>query len=98
MAYTSGRTVKSPVRKATTRTTATAKSRRLVTKYLPGAEGVTINSYGTADPVTLANQVRTVITYSISADASDLACAIERQPGVISSTWTEYAITILWEA
>lgn len=95
MAYTSGRTVKSGVSTATTIAKATRDARRLIEKTLPGVAGVTVNSTRTADPVTLDLQIRTTITYPETADASDLACAVERLPGLIRSTWSTVAITIV---
>lgn len=96
MAYTSGRTVKSSkAAKPSNRVAATREARRLVTRYLPGVAGVTVDSYGSADLATLASQIRTVITFPETADASDLACAVERLPGVVRTSWTSVAITIV---
>lgn len=96
MAYTSGRSVKSskPAR-PTTRATATADARKLVNRHLPSVEGVTVDSALTADPATLAAQVRTTITFPETIDASDVACAVETLPGYVSSTWTAVRITIV---
>lgn len=95
--YISGRTVKPVDRKPTTVASATREAQRLVAKHLPGVDGVTVNSGGTADPVTFASQIRTVITYPATADASDLACAVEILPDVVRSDWTAYAVTY-WRA
>lgn len=62
--YTSGRTVKSSKRaKPSTVVSATRDARKLVSRYLPGVEGITITSTLTAHPTTLAPQVRTMITW-----------------------------------
>lgn len=96
MAYTSGRSVKSSRRQQpTTVASATADARKLVKRHLPGIEGVTVDSYRTADRESLALQIRTVITFPQSADSSDLACAVEGLPGHVTSTWTEVNLTII---
>lgn len=93
--YTSGRTVKSKTRKPTTIASATADVRKLVRKHLPDAQGITVDSTMTADPQTLASQVRTVISYAPEVDASDVAIAVQSLHGYVTSTWTSYAITII---
>jgi hypothetical protein len=94
--YTSGRTVKTS-RKArpTTVASATRDARRLIDTYLPGVATITVDSNLTADPHSLAPQVRTVITYPATVDASDIACAVESLTGYIASTWNTVSITIL---
>jgi hypothetical protein len=69
--YTSGRTVKSRDAKRTTVATATADIRKLVNRHLRDVQGVTVDSNGTAHPVTLASQIRTVVTFPEAADVLD---------------------------
>lgn len=88
MAYTSGRTVKSSKpAKPTTRAGATADARKLVNRYLPGVEGVTITSTLTAHPVTLAPQVRTMITWpgDVTPDHLQLGAAIVDLSGYLGA-------------
>jgi hypothetical protein len=96
MSYTSGRTVKtSRTVKPSTPASATRDARRLVTRHLPQLTGVTIDSRLDYDFTTNTCLVRTVITYPATADASDLACAVESLPGLVRSTWDTVAITII---
>jgi len=95
MSYTSGRTVKTsrPAR-PTPVTSATRDARKLINATMGDTPGITVDSVVTADPLTLDAQVRTTITYPVTVDASDLACAVNRLSGVIASTWTDVAVTI----
>jgi hypothetical protein len=96
--YTSGRTVKSSKRvKPTTRVTATADARKLVNRYLPGIEGVTIDSTLTAAPVTLAAQVRTMITFPAGLTDAHvaLAVAITELSGYVGAINDDCSITYL---
>ena len=94
--YTSGRTVKTSRKtRPTTVASATADVRKLIDRCMPDTAGVTVDSTRTADPTTLDAQIRTTITYPETADASDLACAVERLPGHVRSTWSTVAITIV---
>jgi hypothetical protein len=96
MAYTSGRAVKSSkTPRPTTVVSATRDARRLVTRCLPVVEGITVNSSLTADPHTLAAQVRTTITFPETIDASDLANDVQGLSGYVSSTWSTVAITVI---
>lgn len=72
--YTSGRTVKSIAAKPTTIATATADVRKLVRKHVPGVQGITVTSNGTADPRTLDHQIRTVITFPSDIDPGQAFC------------------------
>ena len=81
--YTSGRTVKSPARKPTTIASATADVRKLVRKHLPGVEGITVTSNGTADPKTLDHQIRTVITFPHDMEVGGLADALTALPNLV---------------
>lgn len=96
MSYTSGRTVKTarPV-KPSTPASATRDARRLVTRCLPNLTGVTIDSRLDYDLAANTARVRTLITFPPTTDASDLACAAERMPGIVRSTWTDVSITII---
>lgn len=88
MSYVSGRTVKSSANRGpTTVASATADARRLVRKYLPDVQGVTVKSNGAADPVTLAPRVRTVITWpdGLTYDHVKLAIAITELPGYLNA-------------
>lgn len=98
--YTSGRTVKtSKPRTTTTRASATRDARRLIDRYLPGIAGVTVDSTGTADPYTLAEQVRTVITWPGRCTAAhvQLGAAITELPGYVRATNDDTSITY-WRA
>lgn len=94
--YVSGRTVKSTAnRPATVVGAATRDARRLIAKALPGEPGITVNSYGTADPQTLAPQVRTVITWGgdITPKHVHLAMLLTELPGYLRATNDNRSIT-----
>lgn len=88
--YTSGRTVKSTVRKTTTVAAATTAVRKLVNRHLPGLTGVSIDSSLTADPATLAAQVRTVVMFPPGTDIGALAEAILDLPGLVRADTDGY--------
>jgi len=97
--YTSGRTVKGNA-KPTTVARATTDARRLIGKHLPTTEGVTVKTTLTADPVTLAPQLRTVITWpgSITPAHVQLGMAITLLPGYLSAINDDCSITYLRSA
>lgn len=90
------RAVKSPVAKPTTVASATTAARKLVKLHLAGVDMVTVDSFKIAAMVngTLTPVIKTTITYPETADASDLACAVESLSGVVATTWSTVAITI----
>jgi hypothetical protein len=98
MAYTSGRTVKSGISKATTVTSATRDARRLVKQHLAELPGLTVDSTRTADPKTLVAQVRTVITFAahsfLSGEILTAARAAEGLPGTVRVVTSPTGITI----
>jgi len=98
MAYTSGRTIKSGVNKATTVSSATRDARRLVKTHLVELPGLTVDSARTADPKTLNAQVRTVITFAAhtfrSAEIITAARAAEALPGTVRVVTSPTSITI----
>jgi len=97
--YTSGRTVKG-IAKTTTRATATRDARKLVNRYLPGIDGVTVDSTNTADPNTLAPQVRTVITWPgrMTPAHVQLGMAITELPGYVSARNDDCSVTFIRKA
>jgi hypothetical protein len=97
MSYVSGRTVKTS-RKTTPTTVASATrdARRLVARHLPGETGITVTSSRTADPATLATQVRTVVTHAPGApNLGHLAGALYNLPGVVDCHRDDVSITIV---
>lgn len=99
MTYTSGRTVKSGVRKATTVTSATRDARRLVKQHLAELPGLTVDSARAADPRTLAAQVRTVITFAahsfLSGEILAAKQAAEALPGTAYVIASPTSLTIV---
>lgn len=95
--YTSGRNVKSGKAKRTTRATATTEARKLINRYLPAVEGVTVDSTLTAAPVTLAPQVRTMITFPAGLTDAHLALgmAITELSGYVGAINDDCSITYL---
>lgn len=93
--YTSGRTVKSSKTQPTTVASATRDARRLVTRYLPSVEGVTVSSTMTAHPTTLAPRVRTMITWpgDVTPDHLQLGMAITELTGYIGAFSDNCSIT-----
>lgn len=73
---------------------ATADARRLVSKRLADVDMVTVDSHSTWDTITDQPIIVTTITFPPTADASDLACAVDSLPGVLRSSWSLVSITI----
>ena len=96
MAYTSGRTVKSGVRKTTTVTSATKDARRALEATFGKTPTATVDSVRIADPKTLDLMVRTVITFPHTAgNAELLADAVESLPGFVRAITTPQSVTIV---
>lgn len=95
--YTSGRTVRSSKPRLTTVASATADARRLIARHLPDPDGVTVRSIQTADPATLAPQVRTTITFGQKVQPCHVALAmsITDLPGYVSAINDDCSITYL---
>jgi hypothetical protein len=99
MSYVSGRTVKpTSSRKPTTVASATRDARRLVTRYLPIGVNATVNSSITADPKTLATQVRTHITFPNGTPIVGLTEAARELPGIAHVTSYASGVMILRNA
>lgn len=91
--YTSGRTVKS--RKAQPSSVvkaATADVRKIVAMLVDGAH---IASTATADPITLAAQVRTVVTFPSPRDAETIADALESMSRIVRIITDPNGVTII---
>jgi hypothetical protein len=95
--YVSGRTVKSPATRPTTLATATRDAYRLAVKHLDHAtlrDLVTVATTRTADPVSLDERLRTVITFPSNTNSRALATAVAELPGVVSVSVHDHAIVI----
>lgn len=96
--FTSGRTVASPARKPTTIASATRDARRIVNRLYPAPPwnvGLTVESRGTANPRTLAAQVRTTVTFPAGQPGKEqLALDLYSLPGVVAVESTDVAVTI----
>jgi hypothetical protein len=96
--YTSGRTVKSAKRQPTTIAKATMQAHRLMRRHLDMAaigDLATVQSTRTADPRTLAEQIRTRITFPANTDSVALTDALGDLDNVVSVTAYPYGITVL---
>lgn len=72
---------------------ASREARRITDKLMPG-QGVTVESRRSHDLATDTPTIITYITYPEAADASDVACAVERMPRALRSTWSTVSITV----
>lgn len=95
MSYQSGRPIR-PTREAQPSTVASATNdtRKLVRRYLPGVNGVTIDSHRSAHPVTFDARIRTIVFFPETVDTADLVGAIENSPDVVSAIPASHSITI----
>lgn len=71
---------------------ATEGGRRLAKLHLANPVRVTVTSKGTADPATLAHQMRTVISFP-EQNSDALAEAITALPGYVGMIRDRYSIT-----
>lgn len=91
--YTSGRTVKSRhPQPASPVKAATADARKVVGKL---ANGIHIVSVGTADPVTLASQVRTSVTSPSPLYIDAIYDALETLPNIVRIISDPNGVTIV---
>lgn len=96
--YTSGRTVKGSKQPASPVTAATADVRRVVARLVATSQiapGAHIVTRGTADPVTLAQQVRTSITFAHVGDAVVAAYALRTLPRIAQIITDPISVTIV---
>lgn len=94
--YTSGRTVKSSKTQPPTTVASATKAARKLADALIAAPGVTVDSARTADPDTLAAQVRTTVTFAAgSCGSAQLAVALNALPGVARLNASATHITVV---